>query len=243
VWLGDQFCSLTFSLSNLYLLGCVYVTGFDANWEKRCGVTASQWPVALFLASLPLLVRLVQCVRRYADSGLLGGKYGTGIVNNIFFYLWKHQGDKSCGDIFAIWCLFNTTYSIYACSWDFWMDWSVLRPRARYLFLRSELLYPGHVPLYYLAIIINLFLRFTWFLYIPRSGPSMAIRSFIVQILEMLRRWIWNFIRLENEHLINISKSGQVAKSSCVHTGHHSPKLDCEVGATSQRPCEIVPLV
>jgi hypothetical protein len=39
----------------------------------------------------------------------------------------------------------------------------------------------------------NILLRFTWALYIPAKGPDMMLRSFIVAVLEILRRWQWNF--------------------------------------------------
>lgn len=70
VYLRDQFCSLIFTLSNLYFVGCVYATGIDSNW-RRCTTNAGpRWGVAFLLASLPLLARLVQSIRRYVDSGL-----------------------------------------------------------------------------------------------------------------------------------------------------------------------------
>ena len=68
---SDQFCSLGFTLSNLYLFGCVYSTGFDGHWRMKCGVIGAFWPIAFFLASLPLGVRLIQSVKRYVDSGLI----------------------------------------------------------------------------------------------------------------------------------------------------------------------------
>ncbi|RDB30619.1 SPX and EXS domain-containing protein 3 [Hypsizygus marmoreus] len=210
-WMGDQFCSLIFSLSNLYAFACVYATNFDISWQDKCGVTSPRWPVAFVLASLPLLFRLLQSVKRWRDSGLIthlinGGKYGSGIVGNLFFYLWRHQGSNGRGTLFALWCLFNAVYSIYASSWDFLMDWSVLRLRARYPLLRPELVYTDQIPFYYIAIITNVLIRFIWILYIPRRGPGILLRTFIGGMLEMLRRWQWNFYRLENEHLGNMDQ-------------------------------------
>jgi len=34
----------------------------------------------------------------------------------------------------------------------------------------------------------------------------MLVRTFIAALLEMLRRWQWNFYRLENEHLGNMDQ-------------------------------------
>ena len=41
------------------------------DWRKKCGVIGAYWPIAFFLASLPLAVRLIQSVKRYIDSGLI----------------------------------------------------------------------------------------------------------------------------------------------------------------------------
>ncbi|KAF5381280.1 hypothetical protein D9615_008351 [Tricholomella constricta] len=211
-WMGDQFCSLVFTLSNMYLFACVYARGFDDDWTK-CGVTGSpRWPVAFVLASLPFLIRLVQSVKRYCDSGLAthminGGKYGSSIVSNLFFYVWRHQGPStSRGTIFALWLLFSTVSSLYSSTWDFLMDWSVLRWRTRYPLLRPELVYSDSIPFYYIAIVTNVLLRFIWVIYIPAQGPSMFLRTFVAAMLEMLRRWMWNFYRLENEHLGNMDQ-------------------------------------
>ncbi|KAF8155819.1 EXS-domain-containing protein [Crassisporium funariophilum] len=208
-WLGDQFCSLIFTLSNLYLFVCVYVDDFSPDWQK-CGSTSRQWPIALVLATLPLFIRLVQSVKRYADSKLLthlinGGKYGSGIIAYFFYFLWRHGGNKH-GKVFALWCLTNACYSVYACSWDFLMDWSVLQKHSKNPLLRTELVYGNHIYVYYFAIVSNLLLRFIWVLYIPQRGPNMMVRTFIGGMLEMLRRIQWNFYRLENEHIGNMDQ-------------------------------------
>jgi hypothetical protein len=71
--------------------------------------------------------------------------------------------------------------------------------------------------------ISNLAIRFSWIIYLPHRGLPFDVRSFIVAMLEMLRRWQWNFrkplitqfvresnsvdlVRLENEHLGNIDQ-------------------------------------
>lgn len=66
----DQFCSMLFTLSNLYLFGCVYANGFSLDWRK-CGGTSPQWPVSFVLTTLPFAIRVIQSVKRYTDSGLV----------------------------------------------------------------------------------------------------------------------------------------------------------------------------
>ncbi|PPQ97841.1 LOW QUALITY PROTEIN: hypothetical protein CVT26_012937 [Gymnopilus dilepis] len=225
-WMGDQFCSLVFTLSNLYFFVCVYVDGFSPNWSK-CGAPSPAWPIGFSLAALPLLIRVVQSLKRYADSKLIthlinGGKYGSGIITYLFYFMWRHHQNER-GTIFALWCLASTCYALYAAAWDLLMDWSLLKTRARYPLLRPDLIYSDQIPLYYFAIvryigshiarsifthiqISDILIRFIWVIYIPRSGPNLMVRTFIGGFLEMLRRWQWNFYRLENEHLGNMDQ-------------------------------------
>ncbi|KAF5356935.1 hypothetical protein D9756_006619 [Leucocoprinus leucothites] len=187
-WMGDQFCSLVFTLSNLYMFVCVYANGYQEDWNA-CASRSSAWPAAFVLASLPSL----------------GGKYGSGIVNYLFYYLWRHQETHYNG-WFALWLIFTTVYSTYATCWDLLMDWSLLRAHAKHFLLRDELGYSNHIYLYYFAIVTNCLIRFAWVIYIPEHGPNTLIRTFIVGFLEMLRRVQWNFYRLENEHLGNMDQ-------------------------------------
>ncbi|KAF4583455.1 hypothetical protein EYR38_002206 [Pleurotus pulmonarius] len=205
----DQFCSLFFTLSNLYLFACVYARGFDDQW-RRCGTSSPHWPAAFALGILPFVVRVVQSLRRYADSKLPthlvnGGKYASGIVSYFFYFLWRHNGSRAS---LALWCVSSIVYAIYASSWDLLMDWSILRFKSdgRFPFLRPELVYTESIPFYYFAIVSNVLLRFVWVFYIPSRGPNIMLRTFIAGILEMLRRWQWNFYRLENEHLGNVDQ-------------------------------------
>ncbi|KAJ7158187.1 EXS family protein/ERD1/XPR1/SYG1 family protein [Mycena crocata] len=208
-WMGDQFCSLVFTLSNLPLIGCVYSQGLDADWRK-CGNVSRFWPLSFVLGVLPFLVRLIQSIKRYADSRLTthlinAGKYGAGIVSYLCYFIWRHHGGHY-DSAFALWCIFNTISTTYALIWDFLMDWSILRLHSRYFLLRQELVYRNHIYLYYVAIATNTLIRFLWVLYIPAKGPDVMLRSFIVGLLEIVRRWQWNFYRLENEHVGNVDQ-------------------------------------
>lgn len=70
-FLSDQFCSFIFTFSNFYFIGCVYANGslksLDPNWET-CSSITQRWPAVFTLASLPLLFRLLQSIRRFVDS-------------------------------------------------------------------------------------------------------------------------------------------------------------------------------
>ncbi|KAI0298702.1 EXS-domain-containing protein [Multifurca ochricompacta] len=205
----DQLCSLAFPLSNIYFIACAYVRGFHSDQFQKCNKPV-HWGVPFLLAALPFVARFSQSIRPYSFHSLhiQGGKYLTGIMYFFCYYLWRHKGlDRAGHDAsFVFFCLFGIIYSTYASLWDLLMDWSVLRPHARFKFLRQDLIYSRHAMFYYLAIITNVLIRFLWIIYIPTGGPSTPLRSWVVALFEVLRRCQWNMYRLENEHLGNMDQ-------------------------------------
>ncbi|KAG1760755.1 EXS family-domain-containing protein, partial [Suillus occidentalis] len=194
-----------------------------------CG-TQLNWGSYFVLAMIPFVVRLVQSLRRYKDSKLpthlinvslqyrivalkqltswlnvQAGKYGMGIVYYFCYYLWRRDGKSDNGASFILWCISAIIYSIYGCAWDFAMDWSICKPHAKYPFLRKELVYTSQIPMYYVALVTNTIIRFLWVFYIP-DWPYFNTRSFLYGLMEMIRRVVWNFYRLENEHLGNMDQ-------------------------------------
>ncbi|KAB5594687.1 Xenotropic and polytropic retrovirus receptor 1 [Ceratobasidium theobromae] len=65
-WMGDQLCSLVYTLSHLYFLVCAYVDGWY-QIEERCQL-AQHWTIPIVLTLIPYIIRLVQCIRRWIDS-------------------------------------------------------------------------------------------------------------------------------------------------------------------------------
>jgi hypothetical protein len=62
---------------------------------------------------------------------------------------------------------------------------------------------------YYFAIIEDILLRFIWILSFILSENKVIsgdLLTSIAAILEVFRRFVWNFFRLENEHLNNCGK-------------------------------------
>ena len=94
--------------------------------------------------------------------------------------------------------------TLYSYIWDVTMDWSLLRLKSKHLFLRSNLIFS---PIYYyIAMITNLILRFSWTLtlFIDTSfhGSMFGINVFVffISFCEIFRRIHWSIIRLENEN-------------------------------------------
>jgi hypothetical protein len=64
--------------------------------------------------------------------------------------------------------------------------------------------------MYYVIIAVDLVLRFAWVLTLvpPHSGATFALPQYMTAVsmmLELFRRTIWGFLRLENEHRNNTS--------------------------------------
>uniref|UniRef100_A0A8C0CJW5 Solute carrier family 53 member 1 n=1 Tax=Balaenoptera musculus TaxID=9771 RepID=A0A8C0CJW5_BALMU len=111
----------------------------------------------------------------------------------VFFYLW------------IVFCIISSCYTLI---WDLKMDWGLFDKNAgENTFLREEIVYPQKAY-YYCAIIEDVILRFAWTIQIsitsmtllPHSGDIIAT---VFAPLEVFRRFVWNFFRLENEHLNN----------------------------------------
>ncbi|KAL1712535.1 EXS-domain-containing protein [Schizophyllum commune] len=208
-WMGDQISSLIFSLSNVYVIPCIYATEFDDDWRERCMAESSEWPVLFAIGTIPLFIRAVQCAKRYFDTGKLiqlanAGKYALGIITYLLYFRWRHE-DEWSGPYYIAYIIVAASYACVACGWDFFMDWSILNPKAKTFMLRDELLY-GKVYVSYLVQVYNIIGRFAWIFYVVEAGPDFLLRSFIVGLVEVTRRWVWNFYRLENEHIGNVDQ-------------------------------------
>ncbi|KAI3625780.1 hypothetical protein CBS9595_001141 [Malassezia furfur] len=195
-FLGDELNSVMYSFGNLWFLGCEYDHHFRV--PDQCSMTRSWWiPV---LIAIPAFLRFLQCFRRYVDSRRLvrihlvnAGKYASSVLNAFFYFHYRRHGSTG-GTPFALWVLFATINSTFTCSWDFIMDWNVLQRNAKYPLLRNNLAFAEVWPLYYVAMATNLFVRFIWVIYLFGGPATVPLRSFLAALLEMLRRWQWNFI-------------------------------------------------
>lgn len=76
--------------------------------------------------------------------------------------------------------IFATLNSVYSLTWDLLFDWSLLKRRAKYPGLRPTLVYKL-ASYYYIAVVLDSILRFSWFLYIFNSPQlSVPLRGWIV---------------------------------------------------------------
>jgi len=85
------------------------------------------------------------------------------------------------------------------------MDWSLLNPYANWPFVRDAVGFKKRW-VYYFAMLMDTILRFTWVSYIVYGSEALHSvgLSFIIAVLEIIRRFVWCFFRMENEHVGNV---------------------------------------
>ncbi|GAM19906.1 hypothetical protein SAMD00019534_030810 [Acytostelium subglobosum LB1] len=211
-FLGDQFTSLALVLSDFEYTLCYFVHDF---WYQNNTCWSINPYIRPILISIPPLIRALQSLRRYRDSKqrihmLNFGKYCATITATTASAI-AHSGLSKGGayiPLIAVWILLLCVSSLYGCSWDFIMDWDVLHRDSRNFMLRDKLVY-SHRGVYYFAIVSNIVLRASWAVNLSFEAYSSREKELIVLItglLEVTRRFQWNFFRLENEHLNNVGK-------------------------------------
>ncbi len=87
------------------------------------------------------------------------------------------------------------------------MDFSLLQFHSRHFGLRDILALKRRWP-YYFILIVDPILRFNWIFYaiFTHGTQHSTIFSFLVSLLEIIRRGMWALFRVENEHCANVSQ-------------------------------------
>ncbi|AOA61552.1 hypothetical protein PP7435_CHR1-1013 [Komagataella phaffii CBS 7435] len=209
-FLGDIFCSLTYTLGNISFYICLYSSkwkgALDGTDSTTCGSSHSR--VMGFLASLPSIWRLLQCFRRFADTGdwfphLANlAKYALSTFYNMTLSIYRIEPTMSNRAMFIT---FATVNSVGCSFWDVFMDWSLMQANSKHIFLRDDLIFK-EPAIYYGAVVLNTLLRFQWIFYALFSEQiqQSAFTSFFIALAEIFRRFVWMFFRMENEHCTNV---------------------------------------
>uniref|UniRef100_A0A3Q3XRK6 Xenotropic and polytropic retrovirus receptor 1a n=1 Tax=Mola mola TaxID=94237 RepID=A0A3Q3XRK6_MOLML len=220
-WLADQLNSLVVVLMDLEYMICFY--SFELDWKKHDGLISKDvcnsysYGVRAVIQCLPAWFRFVQCLRRYRDTKrafphlVNAGKYSTSFFVVTFAALYSTHKDEAPADSQIFFYLYISCLVISSCYtlvWDLKMDWGLFdRNAGENTFLREEIVYP-HKAYYYSAIVEDVLLRFSWTLTVTLSTVSgihgiSDILATVLAPMEVFRRFVWNFFRLENEHLNN----------------------------------------
>lgn len=225
-YVGDIFTSMVKVFQDMLWTICFIFSGDWMLSEDKELSTAHEWSrtntyahiLIPLLTLLPLWFRFNQCLRRYADTGKRfphlanAFKYALSQTVTLFgafhpLYLGLKQQDSGFDLFQFFWGAIFITSSLYSFTWDVYMDWGLGRPK--FGFLGPSLMFPKKYG-YFIIIALDLVLRFAWVLTLvpPQSGASFALPQYMTAVslmLELFRRTIWGFLRLENEHRSNAS--------------------------------------
>ncbi|CAN1256157.1 Phosphate transporter PHO1 homolog 3 [Linum perenne] len=209
-FLADQLTSQVQAIRSLEFYVCYYGWGDYKRRENTCKSSGVYNTFYFIVAVIPFMARLLQCLRllfeeKDAMQGINGLKYFVTIVavtmrttyslNRVVF--WR-----------LIAWVFSAIATIGGTYWDLVHDWGLFQPHSKNWLLRDKLIIPFN-SVYYVAMVVNVLLRFAWLQTVLNYNFTFLHNQTLITVvasLEIIRRGIWNFFRLENEHLNNVGK-------------------------------------
>ncbi|KAK2638327.1 hypothetical protein Ddye_026122 [Dipteronia dyeriana] len=209
-YLADQLTSQVQAIRSLEFYICYYGWGDYKLRQNNCKTNGVYNTFYFVVAVIPYWSRFLQCLRRLYEEkdpmqGYNGMKYFVTIIaicTRTAYSLYMGMGWKITAGIFSV------IAAIYGTYWDLVVDWGLLQRQSKNRWLRDKLLIP-HKTVYFVAMVLNVLLRFAWLQTVLNVQLSFLHRQTLITMvasLEIIRRGIWNFFRLENEHLNNVGK-------------------------------------
>ncbi|CAM6047743.1 unnamed protein product [Sphagnum compactum] len=210
-FLGDQLTSQVVSFRNVQFMLCYFSGGyFQRRDESSCSDNTMFKGLTYMFSLLPYWWRFLQCLRRWKDEGdklslYNAGKYMSAMVAVVLTLAYISYDTSTLLVLFLLSSCCATLYQLY---WDVVVDWGLLQQNSKNPWLRDNLILKRKY-LYYISMGANVLLRsLVWILlFLPLNvipGFSQPAWEVIFAALEVIRRGLWNFHRLENEHLNNV---------------------------------------
>eukprot|EP00450_Noctiluca_scintillans_P024071 CAMPEP_0194533566 /NCGR_PEP_ID=MMETSP0253-20130528/71470_1 /TAXON_ID=2966 /ORGANISM="Noctiluca scintillans" /LENGTH=390 /DNA_ID=CAMNT_0039379129 /DNA_START=16 /DNA_END=1185 /DNA_ORIENTATION=+ len=214
-------CVLNRSVQATQMVNLVQGEGRESLDDVLDQCSRSIWPF-LFWA-LPSVIRARQCIitarcttdgwtRKVQLANLLKYMSAWPVVACSFLHA-RSLADTSSilspEDIEALWAFTAVVNSLFSAFWDLVFDWGLLQasPARRHvveksqctLGLRPVLLYRPYIFAYHLLMVVNMFGRTLWSLrWSPLCGQlGSMVCSSVGQICEIIRRCLWNLLRVE----------------------------------------------
>ncbi|KAG6654017.1 phosphate transporter PHO1 homolog 1-like [Carya illinoinensis] len=210
-FMADQLCSQVPMLRNLEYVACYYITGsYKTEDYTHCKEARHYRDLVFAVSFLPYYWRAMQCARRWFDEGQTShlvnlGKYVSAMFAAGAKVAYEKDGGAGWLCLLVVMSSAATVYQLY---WDFVKDWGLLQMNSKNPWLRNELMLRQKF-IYYLSMGLNLILRLAWLQTVLHSKfehVDDGVTYLFLAALEVTRRGLWNFFRLENEHLNNAGK-------------------------------------
>jgi xenotropic and polytropic retrovirus receptor 1 len=188
----------------------------STNIDNSC--TVSKASLVPFIVALPLWFRFMQCIHRYYYYRRRFPDLANALkyaISQAFVIMGSYHpiytnAHETWSDLRDLWVFLGVTATLYAFLWDIFVDWGLGHTHTRHPGLRDQLMYPK--ALYYVAAVLDFFLRFAWTLTILPFTSTLVLLDHnrqdlillpLLYFLELFRRFIWGLIRVENEHVNN----------------------------------------
>ncbi|XP_057948042.1 phosphate transporter PHO1 homolog 3 isoform X2 [Malania oleifera] len=209
-FLADQLTSQVQAFRSLEFYICHYGWGDYKLRQNTCKSSGVFNAFYFIVAVIPYWSRLLQCIRRlYEEKDAMQGYNGLKYFLTIVAVCMRTAYSLNKGISWRViaW-IASAAATIFSTYWDLVFDWGLLQQHSKNRWLRDKLLiqYKG---IYFGAMVLNVFLRLAWMQTVLNFSVSFLHKEAMVTIvasLEIIRRGIWNFFRLENEHLNNVGK-------------------------------------
>jgi hypothetical protein len=219
-WFADQLNSMVALMIDVQYLFCYM--GNTMTWNNRAPnlkmCTTSENGIRPLISCLPSLWRFLQCLRCYQKTRKIAHifnaiKYFTTFPVVVFSALFAvrtsditidllnlHFGRN--GWIVFLWASSTIIHAVFTFIWDVYMDWGLFHGCT---LLRTKCYYPKWT--YCIAIVFDFFVRFGCALKLTLAivyldKPYEELIYFALIVAELLRRWIWNFFRVEYEQVL-----------------------------------------
>ena len=212
-WLGDQMTSLVGPFRDIEYTVCYYVH-YNNTFEEKKRLCSNRRPIVILIGIYPYFIRFLQVIKTMWEKKIIfpdilnAIKYILSILVAISSYYSKTI------EIFGkTWLLIATFSSCWSYCWDMKMDYGLIQNGSTNRFLRNDLFYKKNW-IYYTAMTLNFIGRFAWVLTISPDVVYRWIRPefflMVIYMIEMCRRGMWNFFRIELKH-IDLCKHFQVS--------------------------------
>ncbi|TYJ00448.1 hypothetical protein E1A91_A13G086800v1 [Gossypium mustelinum] len=209
-FLADHVTSQVTAIRSLDLYICYYGLGERSQRESKCHGHGIYNVLYLAVPVIPFWLRFLQCIRRlFEEKEAMHGYSSVNYLLTIVAAIIRTICELKKGMAWMVLALVSSSVAvIVATYWDIVFDWGLLRRHSKNPYLRDKLLVP-YKSVYFAAMALDVVLRIAWMQLVLEfklhSLHRMAITT-VVSCLEIIRRGIWSFFRIENEHLNNLGK-------------------------------------
>ncbi|KAK7295400.1 hypothetical protein RJT34_18307 [Clitoria ternatea] len=208
-FLADQLTSQVQAFRSLEFYVCYYFWGNFKTRSNKCLESEIYKTLYLIVAIIPFWIRCLQCIRRLLEErNMMHGLNGLKYISTLVALVMRSTNELDRGMVWKVLAATSSSIATIANTyWDIVIDWGLLRRNSRNPWLRDKLSVPNK-SVYFVAMVLNVILRLAWMQSVLgiKEAPFLhrTALTALVACLEILRRGIWNFFRLENEHLNNV---------------------------------------